>query len=108
MAHTARRHSDRKERRSPAIRTRKPSEADTMTVRRRNTSAAASATRTQMGGRSGPLVERIRGYLPVYRTCQIEFVPSSLTIRVPSGATATPTGRPQTCPSGVTNPVTKS
>ena len=80
----------------PAIRATNPSEAATMTVRKRNASAAASATRTQMGGRSGPLVERIRGYLPVYRTCQIEFVPSSLTMSAPSGATATPTGRPQT------------
>ena len=69
-----------------------------------------SAARTQKGGRSGPLVEAfpslscIPAYLPVYRTCQIEFVPSSLTISDPSVATATPTGRPQTWPSGGDEP----
>ena len=34
--------------------------------------------------------------------------PSSDTISEPSFATAAPTGRPQTLPSGVTNPVRKS
>ncbi len=33
----------------------------------------------------------------------MEFDTSSLTSNDPSGATATPTGRPQTLPSGVTN-----
>ena len=36
------------------------------------------------------------------------LLPSSLKSRLPSFATVIPTGRPQTLPSGVTKPVTKS
>src|SRR5689334_12432454 len=47
-------------------------------------------------------------YLPSYVTRQMEPDASSLTSNDPSFATATPTGRPHTLPSGVTNPVRKS
>ena len=47
-------------------------------------------------------------YLPVWLTRQTDFDPSSVTISDPSDAVATPTGRPQTLPSGRTNPVRKS
>src|SRR5579859_4675727 len=48
-----------------------------------------------------------RAYFFSYVTRQIEFEPSSVTISEPSGATATPTGRPQQSPDGVRNPVRK-
>src|SRR5262249_3073011 len=48
------------------------------------------------------------GFLPVYATLHTVFEPSSVTINEPSLATATPTGRPQTSPSGVTKPTRKS
>ena len=44
---------------------------------------------------------------PAQTTRQMEFDPSSLTISDPSGATATPTGRPHTSPLGATKPVMK-
>jgi hypothetical protein len=56
--------------------------------------------------RSPPVTPTI--YLPVYVTCHTERLPSSVTNSEPSGATATPTGLPQTCPSFVTKPVRKS
>jgi hypothetical protein len=43
-----------------------------------------------------------------YDTRHTVFEPSSLTKSAPSLATVTPTGRPQTSPSGLTNPVRKS
>ena len=46
-------------------------------------------------------------HLPVLAR-QMVLPPSSLTSRAPSFATVIPTGRPQTFPSGVTKPVTKS
>src|SRR5258707_14600336 len=47
-------------------------------------------------------------HFPAWLTLQMEFEASSLTSSEPSGATVIPTGRPQTCPSGSTNPVRKS
>ena len=55
-----------------------------------------------------PVPSRLENYFPVYTIRQIVFEPSSVTSSDPSGATVIPTGRPQTFPSGVTNPVTKS
>ncbi len=47
-------------------------------------------------------------FLPVYATRQTVPEPSSVTIKEPSLATATPAGRPHTLPSGVTKPTRKS
>ena len=47
-------------------------------------------------------------YLPTQLTRQTEREPSSVTKSEPSLPTATPTGRPQTCPSFVVKPVRKS
>lgn len=44
----------------------------------------------------------------LYATRQIVLLPSSETSKAPSCATVMPTGRPQTVPSSMTNPVRKS
>ena len=55
-----------------------------------------------------PVPSRSKNHFPVYATRQMLFDPSSVTSSEPSGATVIPTGRPQTLPSTVTKPVTKS
>ena len=48
------------------------------------------------GRRAARFAKRSERYLLVYETRQMEFEPSSVTSSEPSGATATPTGRPHT------------
>lgn len=50
----------------------------------------------------------VSAQLPTYDTRQTTLPPSSVTNSAPLRPTATPTGRPQTLPSGVTKPVMKS